>query len=127
MSLPSGDEERTSPQSSSEQAIRERAGAAGRTAERLVSLVLDRLEGLSLWALEQAAEAQPESDRLRTAEQRLSRVRSFASPLPRVAGRLVAGSTYFGSRWGPEAARSAKEILGDTSEFLNPDREPHDG
>ncbi len=119
MSHPSGDK-------SDEQAIRERAVAAGRAAERVVALALDRLEGLSLWALEQAADAQPESDRLRTAEQRLSRARSFAAPLPRVAGRLVAGSTYFGGRLAPEVVRSAKEILGETSEFLNSDRDPQD-
>jgi hypothetical protein len=123
MSRPSGDEERESATINAEQSARKRAVAAGRAAERLVALGLDRLEGLSLWALEQAAEVQPESDRLRTAERRLSRLRSLAAPLPRVVRRVVAGSTYFGSRWGTEAARSAKEIMGDTSEFLTSDRE----
>jgi len=126
MSRPSGDKKPSIVQRSDEQTIQKRAVAAGRTAERFLTLALDRLEGLSLWALEQAAEAQPESNRLRVTERRLSRARSFAAPLPRIAGRVVAGSTYFGGRWAPEVARSAKEILGDTSEFLNSGRESQD-
>ena len=104
-----------------EQTIRKTAAAAGRTAERLVAFTVARLEDLSLCALEQAAGAQPESERLRMAEQRLNRLRSFAAPLPRIAGRVAAGSTYFGIRWSIVAADAAKEIRGETSAFLNSD------
>ena len=87
---------------------------------------LDRLESLALWALEQAADVDPGAERLRTAEHRLNRLRACAAPLPRTTGRLVAGSTYFGSRWAPEVTRAAREILSDTSAFLNADPEAQD-
>jgi len=85
----------------------------------MIGSVLDKLEGLSLWALEQTAEGAPESERLKSAEHRLGRARRMASPLPRNTGRLVAGSTYFAFRWAPEALQSARAILRETSAFLN--------
>jgi hypothetical protein len=91
-----------------------------------VGSALDRLESLALWALEQAADIHPGAERLTTAEQRLNRLRSVAARLPRTTGRLVAGSTYFGFRWAPEVTRAAKEILSDTSAFLNADPEAQD-
>ena len=102
-----------------DQAARTRAAAAGRTAERLADAVLDKLEGLSLWALEQAAESRPESGQVRSAEARLRRARRMATPLPRNANRLVAATTYFASLWAPEALRAARQALRDTSAFLN--------
>ena len=45
-----------------------------------------------------------------------------AAEVSRLAtGRLVAGSTYFAFRWAPEAVRSARAILRETSAFLNAD------
>lgn len=109
-----------------EHAHRRRATAAGQTAERLVTLALDKATGLSLWALEQAATVQPESDRLRTAERRLTRLRSVADPLPRLTGRLVTGSTYFGTRFAPEVARAAREITSETTAFMRSQPEAPD-
>jgi hypothetical protein len=109
-----------------EQAHRRRATAAGQTAERLVALALDKAAGLSLWALEQAATVQPESDRLRTAERRLTRLRSAVDPLPRLSGRLIAGSTYFGTRLAPEVARAAREITSETTAFMRAQSEAPD-
>ena len=127
MSHRSGDEPKTTGARTDEDSlVRKRASTAGRKTERLVGSALDRLESLSLWALEQAADVHPEADRLRTADQRLNRLRSLVAPLPRTAGRLVAGSTYFGCRWAPEVTRAAKEILSDTSAFLNADPEAQD-
>jgi hypothetical protein len=109
---------------SDERITRERAMAAGRAAERLLAFELGRLEDLSLWALEQAAGMQPDSERLRVAEQRLNQLRSLTTPLPRILGRLAAGSAYFGLRLSAEAARGAKEIRDDTSAFLSSDPQP---
>jgi hypothetical protein len=124
MSQPSGDEPvTTGVQASAGHETRRRAAAAGRAAEQAIDAVLDRLEGLSLWALEQAAESRPESDRVRSAESRLHRVRRMTAPLPRNANRLVAGSAYFALRWAPEALSSARDALRETSAFLNAEPE----
>jgi hypothetical protein len=123
----SGDEPKTTGARTDEEVlVRRRAATAGRATERLVASALDKLESLSLWALEQAAEVHPGGDRLRTADQRLNRLRSLAAPFPRTAGRVVAGSTYFGCRWAPEVTRAAKRILSDTSAFLDADPEAQD-
>jgi len=111
------------PDMSDEQTNRRMATTAGNGVARALAFVLDRLEDMALRALEQAAAAEVDSDRLRVAEKRLTALRSFAAPLPRLAARLVAGSTYFAVRWTPEAVRSAREILSDTSEFLGSDRD----
>lgn len=103
---------------------RRRAAAAGRSAERVVGMLLDRLEGVSLWALEQTAESAPESERIRSAEERLDQMRRMTVPLPRKTGRLVAGSTYFAFRWTPAALRSAQEIWRESSAFLNAEPAP---
>jgi hypothetical protein len=123
MSRPSGDEPvGVSADTPDDHETRRRAAAAGRAAERVVGSVLDKLEGLSLWALEQTAESEPESERVQSAESRLQRARRMAAPLPRNANRLVAGSTYFAFRFAPEALHSARAIMRDTSAFL--DAEP---
>jgi hypothetical protein len=125
MPHPSGDEQADmSTVPSGDQAARRRAAAAGRTAERVVDSVLDRLEGLSLWALEQAAECRPESRQLRSAEARLNHGRRMTAPLPRNVNRLVAASTYFAARWAPEALSSAREALRETSAFVNAEPQP---
>jgi hypothetical protein len=105
------------------QATRRRAAAAGRATDRFVAFALERLEDLSLWALEQAAEGRPGDERLRRAEERLGQLRSLAAPLPRVTGRLVAGSSYFGMRWLPEVVGAAKKIRRETSAFLKSEPE----
>ena len=109
-----------------ERTSRQVAAVAGRAAERLTGLALEQLEGLSLWALEQAAASRPGDDDVRTAEERLRRLRARAVPLPRLARRVVAGSTYFGLRWGREIAHAAREIKTETSAFLNADAEPQE-
>lgn len=124
MSHRSGDEPGGVSARALDEQTRRRATAAGRTAERVVGAVLDKLEGLLLWALEQTAESAPESERLRSTEQRLNRMRRMTAPLPRSSGRLVAGSTYFAFRWTPEALRSARETLRESSAFLNAEPEP---
>jgi hypothetical protein len=125
VSRPSGDEEvDMSTVPSGDHEARRRAAAAGRAAERAVASVLDRLEGLSLWALEQAAECRPQSGQVRSAETRLNHARRMTAPLPRNANRLVAASTYFASRWAPEALSSAREALRETSAFLEADQQP---
>jgi hypothetical protein len=98
----------------------ERSRAVGGYAERAVAELLERLEDLALWAMEQAA-AQPGSDTARQRGSRRATVRRLAAPLPRRAGRLVAGSTYITRRRTQEAARAARELLEETSQRLDQD------
>jgi hypothetical protein len=104
--------------SSDVDAIRNRSAAAGRAADRMTASLLGRVEGLSLWAFEQAAAMRPEHERLASAERCVRELQSLASPLPRLVGRLVAGSAYFGMRWPPEALRTANDIRREASAFV---------
>jgi hypothetical protein len=121
---PSGDEPADEGARERDDETRRRAAVAGRSAERVVGMLLDRLEGVSLWALEQTATGAPDSERVRSAEERLDQMRRMTVPLPRKTGRLVAGSTYFAFRWTPEALRSAREIWRESTAFLNAEPEP---
>jgi hypothetical protein len=95
---------------------RQWAGTVGNLAERLLLQALDRAGELGLRGLEEAA-AQVGGEGLKQAESRLAALRARAAPLPRQAGRLAAGATYFAVRWTPEATRSARAALTDAKAF----------
>ncbi len=96
------------------------ASAAGRIAGEAVELLLDRAEGVSLWALEQAAVVQPDSALVRTAERGVGRLRPLASPLPRTAQRTAAAASYFAIQTAPELVRAARRAAAETASFVAP-------
>jgi hypothetical protein len=97
------------------------AAAVGQIAEGAVTFGLDQVEGLSLWALEQAAVVQPDSALVKTVERRVRRLRPLAAPLPRVARRATAATAYFGICWGPEIVRGSRRVAGEAASFVRPD------
>jgi hypothetical protein len=96
------------------------ASAVGRVAGDAVEIALDRAEGVSLWALEQAAVVQPDSTLVRTAERGVRRLRPLASPLPRTVRRTTAAATYFAIRTAPELVRAARRAAAETASFVAP-------
>ena len=97
------------------------ASAAGRIAEGAVKFALDQAEGVSLWALEQAAVVQPDSVLLHTVERRVRRLRPLAAPLPRVVRRTTAATVHFGICWGPEIVRGSRRVAGEAASFVRSD------
>jgi hypothetical protein len=103
---------------------RQTAVMVGREVERALSWAVDQLEDVSLWAMEQSAKAGTAPEDLSEAGRLMASMRKTARPLPRVAGRLAAASTYFALRLGVETFQTARKVLHEAAEFVATDVPP---
>jgi len=87
-----------------EDLARRTAVAIGDEVESAAARLVDRVEDLSLLVMERIAGAAPRSVALSELHRVVAKLRRLAAPMPRLAGRVVAG-TYFGLRMGMELYR----------------------
>jgi hypothetical protein len=91
------------------------ATAVGDSIEKTSALVIDQVEDLSIWMMEKAADNNPNSEGLAQIGDIVHNARQVMNHIPRLAGSLAAGSTFFGLRLGSLALRAMREFA-DTPE-----------
>jgi hypothetical protein len=79
---------------------RQAATTIGDSVEKTSAFIVDQVEGLSLWMMEQAAENYPNSENLEPISDIVHSLRKVLTHVPRLAGSLAAGSTFIGLRLG---------------------------
>lgn len=77
-----------------DESARRTAVTVGEEVEGLAAWVIDRVEDLSLLVMERVAEAAPRSEGVSDVRRVMSSLRRLASPVPRIAGRVAAGTTF---------------------------------
>jgi hypothetical protein len=89
---------------------RQAATVIGDSVEKTSAYVIEQVEDLSLWMMEQAAEGNPNSEGLTQLGDIMHSARQVMSHVPRLAGSLAAGSTYFGLRLGGLTLRVVQKL-----------------
>ncbi len=95
---------------SSDDLARRLAGRVGSGVERSVAGILDELEDVALWFLEQAASNGVLGEHLPAAGDTVRKLHTVTRPLPRRLGRLAAVTTLAGARIAAELQEALRDV-----------------
>jgi hypothetical protein len=87
------------------------ARVIGDSVQRSSAFLIDQLEDISLWMLEQASNATPKSQGLAIAGRVLHGVHKTLPRVPQVAGQIAETSTYVGISLGEGFIRLTHKVM----------------
>jgi hypothetical protein len=87
------------------------ASVIGDSVQRSSAYLIDQLEDISLWMLEQASSSSPKSEGLAIAGRVLHRLHQALPNVPPFAGQIADKSTYLGISLGEGVIRLTNKVL----------------
>lgn len=87
------------------------ARVIGDSVQRSSAFLIDQLEDISLWMLEQASDAKPRSEGLAIAGRLLHGLHKALPRVPQLAGQIAETSTYVGISLGEGLIRLTHKVV----------------